>query len=223
MMNKYNECGAAMPGNTLSIRYYPYFSSMNLLPTRTILMACLALTMTFAACKKEDEGCKNSKDIVLTIDGARYDVTELTFEGVVVAGPSFGAPESYKTGIVFIEVITKVGERIQFDAFSFNEQASSNKQLYDGSYSHTELGNYSSCADTTSACKIYKGAYSPNRYGGETYRSVNDGANNSYSITTSTDGTISGNMKMLAVSEGTSDQVTVALQFTGICFQSPLD
>lgn len=222
-MNKYNECAGALRRYVLSIRYYPYFSGMNLLPARLLLLAAVAVLLTFSACKKEDEGCKNSKEIALTIDGGRHVIKELTFEGVVVAGPSFGAPSSYSTGIVFIELITEQGERIQFDAFSFNEQATSSAQLYNGSYSHAELGNYSSCADTTSACKIYKGAYYPNRFGGETFRSVDDVDFDSYNITTAADGTISGSMRMLAVSTSTSDQVEVDLQFTGVCFQSPLD
>lgn len=196
---------------------------MNLLPTRTILLACMALLMTFVACKKEDEGCKNTKEITLTVNGGTHDIQEFTFEGVVVAGTSFGAPSNYNTGIVFIEVITTAGERIQFDAFSFNEQATSNAQLYNGSYAHAELGNYSSCADTTSACKIYKGAYYPNRFGGETYRSVDDVDFDSYNITTDADGTISGSMKILAVSTSTSSQAEVTLNFTGVCFQSPFD
>lgn len=196
---------------------------MNLPTTRIVLFACFTLLLSFAACKKDEEGCKNSKEIALTIDGGRHVIKELTFEGVVVAGSSFGAPSNYNTGIVFIELITEQGERIQFDAFSFNEQATSNAQLYNGSYTHAELGNYSSCADTTSACKIYKGAYYPNQFGGETFGSVDDVDFDSYNITTAADGTISGSMKMLAVSTSTSSQTEVSLEFTGVCFQSPLD
>lgn len=196
---------------------------MNSTISRVVLLANLILLATFTSCKKEDEGCTNSTDITLTIDGGVHVISELRMEGITVAGPSFGAPENYDCGIVFIELITQQGERIQFDGFSFLDEATNNAQTFNGSYGHAELGNYSSCASSTGPCKLYKGSYFPNRYGGDTYRSVDNVDFDSYNITTAADGTISGSMKMLAVSENTTEQTEVELQFSGICFQSPLD